>query len=81
VDAFTDVTAFALLSRGLPRIIVESRHSHVKRHHGTGRDRASTLDWKYCPDQSATRRLPPAVFDVIASAALTWDFWTMRRVA
>jgi C1A family cysteine protease len=49
------------MSRGLPRIIVESRHSHVKRHHGTGRDRASTLDWKYRPDQSATRRLPPAV--------------------
>jgi C1A family cysteine protease len=33
----------------------------VKRHHGTGRDRASLRDWKYRPDPSATRRLPASV--------------------
>jgi hypothetical protein len=40
---------------------VESPHSHVKRHLGTGRDRASPLDWKYCPNSSFVRRLPPVV--------------------
>jgi C1A family cysteine protease len=33
----------------------------VKRHFGTGRDSASTLDWKYRPPASITRRLPAAV--------------------
>lgn len=33
----------------------------MKRHFGTGRDSASTLDWKYRPPASIARRLPAAV--------------------
>lgn len=33
----------------------------MKRHHGTGRDRPSALDWKYRPSPAIARRLPLVV--------------------
>jgi C1A family cysteine protease len=40
---------------------VESPRSNVKRHLGTGRDRASPLDWSYRPSRATTRQLPATV--------------------